>query len=56
VYRVSLDQPLWAVAIANGTVVPAKDFQGRPGCDAPHKDLRVQAASGEPDNTSIQWQ
>jgi len=37
VYRISLDQPLWVDVIANGTVVPAKDFQGRPGCDAPHK-------------------
>ena len=37
VYRVSLDQSLWVDVIMNGTVVPAKDFQGRPGCNAPHK-------------------
>jgi hypothetical protein len=37
VYRISLDQPLWVDVIANGTVVPAKDFQGRAGCNAPHK-------------------
>ena len=37
VYRISLSQPLWIDVIANGAVVPAKDFQGRPGCDAPHK-------------------
>jgi hypothetical protein len=37
VYRVSLEQPLWVDVIANGTLVPAKDFQGRPGCNAPHK-------------------
>jgi hypothetical protein len=37
VYRIALDQPLWVDVIANGTLVPAKDFQGRPGCDAPHK-------------------
>jgi hypothetical protein len=36
-YRISLDQPLWIDLIANGAVVPAKDFQGRPGCNAPHK-------------------
>jgi hypothetical protein len=35
-YRISLDQPLWIDVIANGAV-PAKDFQGRPGCNAPHK-------------------
>ena len=37
VYRISLDEPLWIDVISNGTVVPAKDFQGRPGCNAPHK-------------------
>lgn len=37
VYRISLDQPLWVDVIANGPVVPAKDFQGRSGCNAPHK-------------------
>ena len=37
VYRISLDQSLWIDVIVNGTVVPAKDFQGRPGCNAPHK-------------------
>jgi hypothetical protein len=37
VYRISLDQSLWVDVIVNGTVVPAKDFQGRPGCSTPHK-------------------
>ena len=37
VYRISLDQPQWIDVIANGDIVPAKDFQGRPGCNAPHK-------------------
>ena len=37
VYRISLDQPLWVDVIANGAVIPAKYFQGRPGCNAPHK-------------------
>jgi hypothetical protein len=37
VYRVSLDQRLWVDVVVNGTLVPAKDFQGRPGCNAPHK-------------------
>ena len=37
VYRISLDQPLWVDVIADGAMVPAKDFQGRRGCSAPHK-------------------
>lgn len=37
VYRIALDQPVWVDVIVNGTVVPAKEFQGRPGCNAPHK-------------------
>jgi hypothetical protein len=37
VYRISLDQPLWVDVIADGAMVPAKDFQGRRGCNAPHK-------------------
>ena len=37
VYRISLEQPLWVDVFANGNVVAAQDFQGRPGCNAPHK-------------------
>jgi len=46
VYRISLDQPVWVDVIANGTVVPAKDFQGRPGCDAPHKIVEFLLPAG----------
>ena len=48
VYRISLDQPLWVDVIANGTVVPAKDFQGRPGCNAPHKIVEFLLSAGKP--------
>jgi len=37
VYRIALDQPLWVDVIANDSLVQAKDFQGHPGCKAPHK-------------------
>jgi len=36
-YRISLDQPFWVDVVADGKLVPSKDFQGRPGCSAPHK-------------------
>jgi hypothetical protein len=48
VYRISLDQPLWVDVIADGTVVPAKDFQGRPGCNAPHKIVEFLLPAGSP--------
>ena len=48
VYRISLDQPLWVDVIANGTVVPAKDFQGRSGCNAPHKIVEFQLPAASP--------
>jgi hypothetical protein len=37
VYRVALDQSAWVDLIANDAVVQARDSQGRPGCDSPHK-------------------
>jgi hypothetical protein len=48
VYRVSLDQPVWVDAIANGAVVAAQDFQGRRGCDAPHKIVEFALPGGTP--------
>jgi hypothetical protein len=37
VYRISVDQPVWVDVLANGAPIPSRDFQGRPGCSAPHK-------------------
>jgi hypothetical protein len=48
VYRVSLDQPVWVDAIASGTLVTAKDFQGRRGCNAPHKIVEFALPAGTP--------
>jgi hypothetical protein len=36
-YRIALDQPIWVDVVAEGTRLPARDFQGRSGCSAPHK-------------------
>jgi hypothetical protein len=37
VYRIALDQGLWVDAIVNDSLIQTKDFQGRHGCNAPHK-------------------
>jgi len=48
VYRISLDQPSWVDVIAKGTVVQARDFQGRPGCNAPHKIVEFLLPAASP--------
>ena len=37
VYRISLDRPFWVDVLAEGAPIHSQDFQGRRGCDAPHK-------------------
>ena len=46
-YRVSLDQPYWVDVVADGKVVPSKDFQARPGCTAPHKVVEFALSSSQ---------
>jgi hypothetical protein len=36
-YRISLEIPMWIDVVANGTLLEAKDYQGQPNCNAPHK-------------------
>jgi hypothetical protein len=48
VYRLSLDQPVWVDVIAGGAVIAAKDHQGRPGCNAPHKVVEFALPSATP--------
>jgi len=37
VYRIALDRPFWVDVLADGAPIRSQDFQGRRGCDAPHK-------------------
>jgi hypothetical protein len=45
-YRVSLDQPAWVDVVAGGSVIAARDFQGRAGCNAPHKIVEFVLPAG----------
>lgn len=48
IYRIALDQALWVDVIANDSLVQAKDFQGRPGCNAPHKIVEFLLPARKP--------
>jgi hypothetical protein len=48
VYRISLDQSSWLDVAANGALIRSKDFQGRPGCKAPHKIVAFALPQGIP--------
>jgi hypothetical protein len=45
-YRVSLDRPVWVDVVLNGTLIRSRDFQGRPGCQAPHKIVEFVLPAG----------
>ena len=48
IYRIALDQALWVDVIADDSLVQARDFQGRPGCNAPHKIVEFLLPAGKP--------
>jgi hypothetical protein len=48
VYRFALDQAAWIDVVVNGTVLKTLDFQGRPGCSAPHKIVEFALPAGKP--------
>ena len=48
IYRIALDQALWVDVISDDSLVQAKDFQGRPGCNAPHKIVEFLLPAGKP--------
>jgi hypothetical protein len=45
-YPVSLDRPVWVDVVSNGTLLRSRDFQGRPGCQAPHKIVEFVLPAG----------
>ena len=36
-YRVAIDMPLWIDVVADGSLVPASDYEGQHACSAPRK-------------------
>ena len=47
-YRIALDQSFWVDVIAGNTPIPSRDFQGRPGCHAPHKVVEFELPAATP--------
>jgi hypothetical protein len=45
-YRVSLDRGAWIDIVADGQLIASSDFQGRPGCLAPHKIVQFLLPAG----------
>jgi hypothetical protein len=41
-WRISLSEPDWVDLVNDGVVLQTRDFQGRHGCNAPHKILRYE--------------
>jgi len=48
VYRIAIDQSSWVDVIARGTSIASRDFQGRPGCHAPHKIVEFELPADTP--------
>jgi hypothetical protein len=48
VYRFALDQQAWIDVVVDGVVQRTRDFQGRPGCYAPHKIVEFALPAGKP--------
>jgi hypothetical protein len=46
-FRVSLDQGFWVDIVAGHELVASRDFQGRPGCRAPHKIVLYSLPGGQ---------
>jgi hypothetical protein len=47
-YRVAVDIPFWIDVVSDGALVKAKDFQGQPGCSAPHKIVEFELTGAQP--------
>jgi hypothetical protein len=46
-WRISLESKLWVDVLADGVAIASSDFQGRPGCSAPHKIVEFVLPAGK---------
>lgn len=46
VYRISLSLPAWVDVVSEGRTLPSEDFNGVPGCSAPHKVVTYRFPAG----------
>jgi hypothetical protein len=47
-YRISLDAPFWVDVVADGALLPPKDYQGQHDCSAPHKIVEFELRGTRP--------
>jgi hypothetical protein len=47
-YRVAVDVTMWIDVVAGSHLVPAADYQGQQGCDAPRKIVQFYLPANEP--------
>ena len=45
-YRISLDEPFWVDVVTGSQMLNSQDFQGVPGCNAPHKIVEFDLPAG----------
>jgi hypothetical protein len=45
-YRISLDEPFWVDVVNGSQMLSSQDFQGVPGCNAPHKIVEFDLPAG----------
>lgn len=47
-YRVAVDLPMWIDVVADSRLVPASDYEGQHGCDAPRKIVQFALEAKKP--------
>ncbi|HEY3851607.1 MAG TPA: hypothetical protein VGL87_11580 [Steroidobacteraceae bacterium] len=47
-YRVAVDLPMWIDVVADARLLPASDYEGQHGCDAPRKIVQFALEAKKP--------
>jgi hypothetical protein len=46
-YRIALNEAAWIDVLADQSAIPSQDYQGRPGCQRPHKIVAFVLPAGK---------